>query len=96
FVGAMPRPFMDTLPPRAAAFRGRVVAPHVLGPVTWADARPWIDGEPALRALAVQRWKKLARRDPEFRRQVQVDIKSHPEWLPVLAPPRSGVGADGR
>ena len=85
FVQAMPRAFMDPLPLRAAAFDGRDVAPRRLGDMSYADAQPWIDAEPPLREVFAKRWKRLAA-DPEFRRALAADLKSHPEWTPILSP----------
>jgi hypothetical protein len=85
FVQAMPRSFMDPLPSRAAAFAGRDVAPRRLGDMDYADAQPWIDAEPSLRAVFAKRWKRLAA-DPSFRRALAADLSSHPEWTPILHP----------
>ena len=86
FVGAMPRTFMDSLPLRAAAFQGRDVAPRKLGPMSYADAQPWIDAEAPLRRVFAKRWRGLAA-DPEFRRALVAGLKAHPEWTPILYPP---------
>jgi hypothetical protein len=86
FVQAIPRAFMDSLPSRAAAFQGKDVAPKRLGAMSYADAQPWLDAEPALRRVFVRRWRGLAA-DPEFRRGLVAGLKSHPEWEPVLYPP---------
>ena len=86
FVQAMPRPFMDSLPSRAAAFQDKDVAARSLGPLAYADAQPWLDAEPALRKAFVKRWRALAH-DTEFRRGLVAGLKSHPEWEPVLYPP---------
>ncbi len=85
FVKAMPRPFMDSLPARAAAFTVDV-APKRLGDMSYADAQPWIDAEPSLRQVFATRWRRLAT-EPEFRAGLVAGLKSHPEWTPVLNPP---------
>jgi hypothetical protein len=72
------------LPSGYAAFRDKETAPRALGAVDWADAQPWIDGEPALREWAVRRWRALAK-DPGFRRALVAGMKSHPEWEAALA-----------
>jgi hypothetical protein len=86
FVGAMPRAFMDSLPLRAAAFAGRDAAPRKLGPMSYADAQPWIDAEAPLRRIFAKRWRGLAA-DAEFRRALVAGLKAHPEWTPILYPP---------
>lgn len=85
FVQAMPRSFMDTLPPRFAAFTVDV-APKRLGEMAYADAQPWIDAEAPLRQVFAARWRRLAA-DPQFRSALVAGLKSHPEWTPVLYPP---------
>jgi hypothetical protein len=92
FVQAMPRAFMDSLPPRAAAFAGKEVAPRPLGPLAYADAQPWLDAEPALRQAFARRWRAKAH-DAEFRRGLVAGLKAHPEWEPVLFPPMPRAGA---
>jgi hypothetical protein len=85
FVQAMPRPFMDSLPSRFAAFPTDV-PPHRLGEMSYADAQPWIDAEASLRRVFAQRWRRLAA-DPAFRRGLVAGLKAHPEWTPILTPP---------
>lgn len=86
FVQAVPPPFRDTLPARAALFQGRPVAPKRVGDVRYADVQRWLDAEPALRRADLPRWKPLAGQ-PEFRRALIADLKAHPEWRPILFPP---------
>jgi len=86
FLQSLPRPFMDTLPSRAAMFQGKSVTLKTLGPVTYADAKDWIDAEPALRRAEISRWRNLAR-DEDVRQTLIADLKNHPEWEPVLFPP---------
>ena len=85
FVQAMPRPFMDSLPARAAAFTVDV-APKRLADMSYADAQPWIDAEAPLRQVFATRWRRLAA-EPEFRAGLVAGLKSHPEWTPILNPP---------
>ena len=84
FVQAMPRPFMDSLPARAAAFAADV-PPKRLGDMSYADAQPWIDAEAPLRQVFATRWRRLAA-EPEFRAGLVAGLKSHPEWTPILNP----------
>jgi len=86
FFPALPRPFMDTLPPRAKLFESANPAPKPLGAIGYADAQPWIDAEPALRRGELPRWRALAR-EPAFRDGLIAELKTHPEWEPVLFPP---------
>jgi hypothetical protein len=84
-LAGMPRAFADSLPRRAARFQARPVEPGVGVPVSYADAARWINGEPALRTLAVARFKPRAA-DRDFRTSLVAELKSHPEWDRVLFP----------
>lgn len=86
FVAAMPRAFLAELPSRAARWQEQPTAPRKLAALTYADAQPWIDSEPALRRANLARWRPMAR-DPEFRRGLTAGLKAHPEWEPILSPP---------
>ncbi len=87
FVQQVPRPFLDPLPSRAALFAGKEREAKPVGPVSYADAQAWLDNpEPAMRRLALQRWRTLAR-NGEFRAGLIMGLKAHPEWQPVLFPP---------
>ena len=84
FVQAMPRPFMDSLPSRFAAFPSDV-PPRRLGDMSYADAQPWIDAEAPLRRVFAERWRRLAT-EPEFHSGLVGGLKAHPEWTPILYP----------
>ncbi len=84
FIQALPRPFMDSLPSRAAAFAGREVAPKPIGEIGYAEAAPWLVAD-GLRPHFVNRWRALAR-VPAFREPVAANMAHHPEWDRVLHP----------
>ena len=79
--------FADSLPRRAARFQASPVEPGAGTPVDYASATSWINGEPALRALAVQRFAPRAS-DRAFRAALLKDLRAHPEWHRVLFPER--------
>ncbi len=81
----LPRGFADSLPRRAARFQAAPAEPVALQPVTYADVATWIDGEPALRSFAVQRFASRAR-DSAFRASLMAGLRSHPEWDRTLFP----------
>ena len=85
FIQRVPRPFIDTLPTRAALFAARDVPVKRLAAITYADVQAWIDAEPALRPLFVTRWKALAQ-TPEFRKGLAANMRAHPEWDCILYP----------
>jgi len=87
FLQALPRPFMDTLPARAQLFAGKEVTPKSVGTLSYADVRDWLTvPDVPLRRAELARWKLLAHQ-PEFRATLIDNLKSHPEWDPVLFPP---------
>ncbi|MBV8503101.1 MAG: hypothetical protein JO006_15470 [Paucibacter sp.] len=86
FIQALPRAFMDTLPPRAQLFAGKDVPLKSVGTLGYADVRDWLTlPEPAVRRAELARWKSLAR-EAEFRAALIENLKSHPEWDPILFP----------
>lgn len=83
----LPRAFRDTLPLRLAAFNGRDVTPLPLPALRYAELQPWLVAEPALRQGFPARFaSRLAER--EFRSALAGQLRLHPEWAPLLAPPR--------
>jgi len=85
FLTALPRTFMDTLPPRAAKFKERNVAPKRSGDFTYAEVQDWINSLPAVRRAMVSHWQsKLG--DPAFRSAIAAGLKDHPEWDRLINP----------
>ncbi|MEY4563584.1 MAG: hypothetical protein RLZZ618_2861 [Pseudomonadota bacterium] len=85
FIKRLPRPFLDTLPRRAATFASRDPAAKSAGDFSYADAAPWIDSETALRSVFVPRWRALVQQ-AEFKRGLAANMKSHPEWDRIVFP----------
>ncbi len=81
----LPRAFADSLPRRAARFLAQPVEPGAGTPVSYAEVARWIDGEPALRALAVPRFAPRAS-ERAFRAALVAGLRSHPEWDRTLFP----------
>jgi hypothetical protein len=104
FVGAMPRAFRDSLPPRLERFRDRRVPPREATPFAYADVEAWLKAEPSVRRPLMPRWRpKLG--EPAFRAALVANLASHPEWDPILFPEKykpkdppvaRGVDAGGR
>lgn len=84
-LNGLPRAFADSLPRRAARFVAAPAAPGSAQPVAFAEVAAWIDGEPALRSLAVQRFASRAG-EREFRAALVAGLRSHPEWDRTLFP----------
>ena len=84
FIQRLPRAFLDTLPARAAVFKGREAEPKPIGEITFDDAQAWVDAE-GLRSHFVTRWRALAQ-NPAFRAGLAANMRAHPEWDRVLFP----------
>ena len=87
FVARLPRLFRDALPARAAKFRDRTVTPRSLGDVSYDDIATWLQAEAAVRVPLIPTWRvRLA--DKAFREAVLTHLASHPEWRPLVIPPK--------
>ncbi len=87
FVSGLPKLFRDALPARAARFRDRPVAPRALGDVAYAGVAAWLQAEEVLRIPLINTWRgHLA--DPAFRAAVLANLARHPEWTPLVVPPK--------
>jgi hypothetical protein len=85
-IDGLPRAFTDTLPRRAAQWRGRAaVDPAPLADPGYADLASWLHADPALRGAFVKRFSPLAR-DRRFRSSLIAELPAHPEWSRVLFP----------
>ena len=84
FLQAVPRPFVDTLPSRAAVMKARDTSPKRLGEIAYADVQAWLAAD-GLRPNFVARWKALAK-NPEFRKGLIANLRAHPEWDRTLFP----------
>jgi len=84
----LPRSFRETLPQRAAQFAQLPAA--VLQPkaaLSYARLQHWLAAEPALRRGMPTRFSGLLA-DRTFREAVNARLNQHPEWEPLLRPPR--------
>jgi hypothetical protein len=85
FLGSMPRPFRDTLPPRLSRFSGKPAEPRRDHEVSYAEVQPWLTMAYAWRRGFVQRFQPRLR-DAAFRAALEQHLKDHPEWDPILHP----------
>lgn len=85
FIQAVPRAFMDTLPTRAAIFKGKEVSLAPAGRLSYAELAPWLNAEPRVRARLAVTWKALAQ-DEALRGGLISQLALHPEWRRVLYP----------
>lgn len=92
FLQGLPRSFRDTLPPLAGQFKGKSVEPKPGPAPTYAALKPWLSAEPAIRREFPKRFAALAK-EGTFREALVKNLASHPEWEPVLFPPKPASSA---
>jgi hypothetical protein len=85
FLSAMPSAFRDTLPSRLARFAGKVVEPRIDHQATYAEVQPWLTMAAGWRRGLVDRFTPRLK-DPEFRKELEAHLGSHPEWDAILHP----------
>ena len=83
----LPRGFRDTIAPRAAQFAGKEVGARPLPSPDYAELRPWLAAEPALRRDFPRRFAPLLQ-DRTFRTALAAQLAAHPEWERTLYPER--------
>ena len=85
FVAALPRQFLDTLPPRRERLKSRVVEPKKERDVTYGDVGPWLRSSSRPRLAFIKRFTpRIA--DPAFRKELEANLPEHREWHRVLYP----------
>jgi hypothetical protein len=84
---SVPRAFRDPIPLRAAVFRDRRVEAAVLAGPTYANLADWLTAEMTLRVQMPARFATLAR-DAAFRAEITSHMPAHPEWAPIINPPK--------
>lgn len=87
FLPAVPRAFRDTIPTRAAALKGARAEPQAAPMPGYAALKPWLTAEPVIRREFPRRFAALAK-DAAFRDGLVKNLSAHPEWEPVLFPPK--------
>jgi hypothetical protein len=85
FVGAMPRSYMDNLPTRGAKWKDREVQPSPLNQLAYGDVEMWLKAPPEIRRVVMRPFVRKAH-DAAFRAALVANLRSHPEWDPILFP----------
>ncbi len=85
FIAAMPKPYVDNLPSRIGKYKDREVNPRATGEIAYADVEMWLKAPPEIRRPLMQRFIPKAN-DLAFRQALVANLKSHPEWDPILFP----------
>jgi hypothetical protein len=85
FIGALPKIFLDPLPSRGSRYKDREILPKRVEEVSYEDVEIWLKAPPDIRRPLMARFRpRLA--DPAFRSGLVTNLKSHPEWDPILFP----------
>lgn len=87
FLERLPRPFRDALPARAAKFRDRPTTARALGDVSYDEVAAWLVADDAARAPLHDAWRPRLN-DKAFRDAVLAHVAQHPEWRPIVLPPK--------
>ena len=85
FIAGLPRIFLDPLPSRLARYKDREVQPKRVEEVAYADVEDWLKAPPEIRRPLMPRFRPRLS-DPAFRAALTANLKSHPEWDPILFP----------
>lgn len=85
FVASMPKAYMDNLPSRLGKYKDREAIPRATGDLAYADVELWLKAPLEIRRPIMQRFIPKAN-DPAFRKALVANLKSHPEWDPILFP----------
>jgi hypothetical protein len=91
FVAAMPRLYMDKLPPRLARLKARGVTPKIEREAGFADLDAWVKRYPLARPWFIELFRpKLVEAD--FVAALEPAIKSYPEYEAALRPEKGRKG----
>lgn len=95
FLASMPVAFRDNLPQMAAAQPQKPIEPKLVRKVTYLDIQSWLALPPEWRIGFITRFRNRLK-DPAFFAAMDVHLPMHPEWRPILHPPKPPDGASSR
>ena len=95
FLASMPIAFRDSLPERPAALLPKPIEPKPVRKVTYLDIQSWLSLAPDWRAGFITRFRGRLK-DPAFFAAMDAHLSLHPEWVPILHPPKPPDGASHR
>ena len=87
FLANMPRAFRDTLPARPERLKAGPKAPKADHDAGYDEAKDLLQLPQTWRGEMVRRFS-VRLRDAGFRKAVAANMARHPEWHPILYPPR--------
>ena len=91
FVQALPAAFKDALPNLLPELKDSSDQLGGERDFSYSEVQEWLDTVPPVRKLLVDNWEAKSH-DPPFRKALIRDLSKHPEWRPVLFPPRHRHG----
>jgi hypothetical protein len=95
FLASMPIAFRDNLPQMTTAQLPKPIEPKVVRKVTYLDIQSWLALPPDWRTGFVTRFRNRLK-DPAFFAAMDAHLSLHPEWKPILHPPKPPDGARPR
>lgn len=87
FLAAMPRGFRDALPSRPDRLKASPKAAKAERDARYDEVRDLLQLPQSWRGDMVRRFSARLR-DAEFRKAIAANMAQHPEWRPILYPPR--------
>lgn len=95
FLAKMPVAFRDSLPEKLAAQLPSPVEPKLVRKVSYLDIQSWLTLPPDWRAGFIRRFRSRLK-DPTFFAAMDAHLALHPEWGPILHPPKPPDGGSPR
>ena len=95
FLATMPIAFRDSLPQTTAAQLPKPIEPQPVRKVTYPDIQSWLIVPPDWRTGFISRFRNRLK-DPAFFAAMDAHLSLHPEWGPILHPPKPLDGASHR
>jgi len=95
FLATMPVAFRDNLPQKTAAQWPKPIEPKPVRKVTYLDIQSWLTLPPDWRSGFITRFRSRLK-DPAFFAAMDAHLSLHPEWGPILHPPKPPDGASPR
>lgn len=87
FLAGMPKGFRDALPARPDRLKANSKAPKFDHDVRYDEVKDWLQIPQSWRGELVRRFT-VRLRDADFRKALAANLAHHPEWQPILYPPR--------
>jgi hypothetical protein len=87
FLAGMPKGFRDALPARPDRLKANPKSPKFDHDARYDEVKDWLQIPQSWRGEMVRRFT-VRLRDADFRKALAASLSHHPEWQPILYPPR--------